>query len=102
MKPWILVAALALVGCPHPMPEPDAGPPPDGDSGSADIDGAIDSVTAACKSLNALRCAAGGPNCVSALRAGQAARISDFKPACLAHAKTVADVEACGTVKCER
>ncbi len=86
-----IVAAALLAGCP-PTPTPDPGPQPV-PVGSA--------CSRACDNLAALECPEGrDPSCAATCQKVQDGRLTDFKPECLATAKTQAAAVECGTVTC--
>lgn len=111
----VVVAALACMApaCPpSPVPpEPpivvvdaasDAMPPAPLDAAPSPVDAGSDVFAAACRNLTLL-CVEAQYNdtgwCAAHMRPDQG-RLADFKPACLAGAKTAADVRACGTARC--
>jgi hypothetical protein len=110
-----IAVSVLLTGCcpcpitPQPPPVDDASAPVvvESDAGESDADLEADGDTAvgiyakACSNLAKLGCEEGQrSNCVSVMRQGQVNRMADFKPQCLATAKTKADARACKTVKC--
>lgn len=82
---------IAMAGCP-PTPVPDPGPQPV-PVGSA--------CSRACDNLASLECPEGlDSSCAATCQKVQDGRLTDFKPECLAAAKTQAEASACGTVTC--
>jgi hypothetical protein len=55
----------------------------------------------ACANIASLGCYEGtDPSCAPLMQRAQEARITDLKPSCLAAARSVGEVQACGTVSC--
>lgn len=120
----LILAVLSCACCPActPSPSPAPVPPNDGgDSGTGPppapavdaaapiaIDDASATTTAdagacanACANLASLGCPEGvAPDCVSVCDHTQATKLTDFKPDCLAAAKSQAAAKACGSVSC--
>ena len=88
-----ILIAMTLAGCPNkptPTPSPDSGSTP-----SATV------YEAACANLITWGCSEGlADNCVETLQKTQERGLVDMKPSCLASAKSVGDVQACGSVEC--
>jgi|GEM_PF-2371693 hypothetical protein len=82
----LAVLACSLVSCSHTQPAPN-----------------VQSCPAACANLNRLGCpeASSVDACTTMCTKTQDAGITDLKPAQLAAAQTVADVQAVGTVACD-
>jgi hypothetical protein len=88
----IFLFGILLTACPSPSPKPDPTPTPDP---SANV------YEAACKNIGDLGCSEGkDDNCVETLQKTQEGGLVDMKPTCLANAKSVGDVQACGSVEC--
>ncbi|MGA9210472.1 MAG: hypothetical protein WB347_21940 [Terriglobales bacterium] len=70
-------------------------------SSSSTPDAGTTICQAACANLATLGCAEGiDPTCVTTCTSAQTRGLTDLKPACLAAAIGVGDVQACGTVAC--
>jgi len=102
--------AYATGGCPTPAPKP---PPFDASDASAfqDADAEGDSslrspsCAAACAKMKTLRCPEaeqpdGGKTCYLLCADAEGSGKFSLKSECLARAGTVADLRACGTVRC--
>lgn len=113
-KPIFHVACITLflMGCPPvppqpPVPDADAALDVDADNG-LDEDGAPRNVpcTQACVKLAFLGCPEatkpdGGKTCYRLCADAEASGKFSLKPACVAAAKDVDGVRACGTVRCK-
>ena len=89
------LAMLVIVQCtPTPVT-----PPTDGGRDASSGDSG-DAIARACQNLATLGCAEGNASCVTTMQHAQSTGITDLKPACLAAAKSKADVRACGSVAC--
>lgn len=84
-----LAGAVALAGCtPRPPPPPPAPAP-------------SDSAEAACSTIARLRCPEAtltGPSCPAVIR--RAEELRDMHLPCVAGARTVGELRACGSVRC--
>jgi hypothetical protein len=117
----LLVVAVLLVGCPPspaPPPSPDASdatvpdmpdvvtPPVDATPAPQDANVPQDTCSLACANLRAFGCREGaedaGAGCTAVCRHTVDGGAFSINAACLAAAKSAADVHACGTVKCSK
>lgn len=110
----LVVAFTVGVGClnpPAPGPPPPPSPPnPTDPSDDEDPDALLDAgapvCLTACVRLRRLGCPEGSPRggdgCVGTCLNSIAKQTVDLKPACIASAKTVTAIRACGTVDCVR
>lgn len=108
----LLALALALAGCPAPEPahpelaeggrppadSPDAEDPPEGSA-------AIPACSRACAALERLGCPEaerpdGGRTCYAVCADAERGGKFSLKPSCVAASKSVAELRACGTVRC--
>lgn len=99
---WLVVVAVALVGCPSAKPEPVTPPPAPLEGGAP-----VDMVAAACMRLRELGCPEGdgvdgGQSCETVMRKVASSGAFAMKADCLAFADTVQQARACGTVRCQR
>lgn len=99
-----LFALTALPGCPPtPLSPVDASDASDFDAG---FDDAMSPCARACKVLTALSCPEaltldGGKSCTALCSDSESSGFS-LKPSCVALAKDVSGVRACGTVRCQK
>jgi len=90
---FVLVLLAASCGsCASTTPVPDPAPTPDP---SADV------YEAACSNLATWGCSEGlADNCADTIKKTQEGGLVDLKPSCLANAKSVGEIQACGSVEC--
>ena len=114
MKTALVTLALSLaVSCCKPASCPSV--TPDGDAGSVDaaehdLDAVkLDDCARACATMRlpSIRCPEADPvdagdSCETVCRHVATTGLTDLKPKCIASAKTVEEVRACGTVRCKR
>jgi hypothetical protein len=95
LLPFLLF--LAICGCPAPTPTTPLGPDASDASSKVDaMDG--DLGTQVCNHLTAIGCPQ-PVTCPTTLNTKQGV-FTDFKPACLLNASSVAEANACGTIHC--
>ena len=101
-----VVALHVLGGCPRPSPVVPQVDADGGDDAGMDAPDEASLVCAkACAALKKIGCPEAettpkGDSCVVVCNHTQASKKFDMKPACLAKAETVGDVQFCGTVRC--
>lgn len=88
----VFLLVIALSGCPSSQPKPDPTPTP---TPAGNV------YEAACANLGTFNCSEGlADNCVETMQKTQEKGLVDLKPSCLANAKSVGEVQACGSVEC--
>lgn len=96
-----VILSLFLLGCSARPVTPN---PPDADA-SVHVDGG-DACYAACVTLVNLGCPEGNPSsgasCIDVCVHTEQTGVFELKPSCIASARTVDGVKACGTVRCDR